>query len=160
MDSIKSESVESLDHAWVSAKDRAREMRLAYTSWRANGRGVLMGTQHLGRHGSSNIWWNLKLQFLCEHCRFSNMTYDKQGYQISTEVVVSNIFGIFTPKIGERFPIWLAHIFSNGLVQPSTRKVDISHLGTPRHLEIHDKKHGTPLYNGLINGFFGAISPL
>ena len=32
----------------------------------------------------------------------------------------SKIFGIFTPKIGGRFPIWLAY-FSDGLVQPPAR---------------------------------------
>ena len=35
---------------------------------------------------------------------------------------VVSFFFVFTLKIGEGLPIWLAHIFSDGLLQPPTRK--------------------------------------
>ena len=37
-------------------------------------------------------------------------------------LVVSNIFGIFTPKIGEDEPMLTCAYFSKGLLQPPTRK--------------------------------------
>lgn len=49
--------------------------------------------------------------------------------------------------------------FSNGLVQPSTRKVDISHLGTPRPPWNPWQKTWKTTINGLINGYLGLFHP-
>ena len=51
-------------------------------------------------------------------------------------VVVSHIFSCFTPTWGWDDPIWLAHIFSNGSVQPPTclRFLRLQHTCKPKPL--------------------------
>ena len=132
-------------------------MRLAYTSWRANGRGVLMGTQHLGRHGSSNIWWNLKIQFLCEYCRFSSMASKAIRYQPRCWF---QIFLEFSPrKLGHDFQFDLRIFFQMGWFNHQLEKLILIIWERPPTLKSMIKKHGKPTINGLINGYLGLFHP-